>query len=42
LNDVYQFVEVQPLVGDTVALQEERIEICNAIEITALELLEPT
>jgi hypothetical protein len=42
LNDVYQFVEVQPLVGNAVALQEERIEICNAIEITPLQLREPT
>jgi hypothetical protein len=39
---VYQFVEVQPFVGDAVALQEKRIKICNAIEITALELREPT
>jgi hypothetical protein len=42
LNDVYQFVKVQPIVGNAAALQEERIEIRNAIEITALELREPT
>jgi hypothetical protein len=33
---------VEVIDGDAVALQEKRIKICNAIEITALELREPT